>query len=86
MPRREPEFDLSQYAEALGDPSAYFVDHRGRDKPLVVRHEDGMPAFVIEDDDTLTPYEAPAPDPSAAPVSGNLDYRAGDAAFGVGVG
>lgn len=80
MPRFS--LDLNRFADTLGNPDDYFIDHAGRSKPLVVRHSDGVPAYVVEEDDTLTPFEAPAPDPAAAPVDGELDYRADGARFG----
>lgn len=79
MPRFS--LDLGQYEAIIGDPADYFVDHAGRAKPLIVRHSDGVPAYVVEEDDTLTPFEPPAPDPAAAPVTGRIDTRADGATF-----
>lgn len=82
MPRFS--LDLGQYEAIIGDPADYFVDHVGRAKPLIVRHSDGVPAYVVEDDDTITPWEPPPPDPAAAPVAGGFDYRADGARFSGG--
>jgi hypothetical protein len=76
--------DLNNYRDVLGNPDDYFVDHAGRAQPLIVRHSDGVPAYVVEDDDTLTPWESPAPNPEAAPVVGALDPQAGGATFSGG--
>jgi hypothetical protein len=82
MPRFS--LDLNVYRAILGNPDDYFVDHAGRAKPLIVRHADGVPVYVVEDDDTLTPWEPPAPNPAAAPVAGALNHQAGGATFSGG--
>lgn len=76
-----PDHDLSAHAAVLGNPADYFVSSAGRPKPLVVRHADGEPVFIIEADGSLTPYGAPAPPAPAPPVVGDLDHRADPARF-----
>lgn len=49
--------NLDRYAEVLGDPSKYFVDHFGP-HPRVVEHATGMPRYVIDNGGQLRPYDA----------------------------
>lgn len=46
--RTDPKYDLAKYAKPLGNPADFFV-HWESDRPLVVRHSTGMPAFIIGD-------------------------------------
>lgn len=75
-----PEYDLSAHADVLGDPADYFVSSEGRIKPLVVRHEDGIPVAYLEEDGSLTPYEPPAAAHDVK-VTGELDHQAGPSKF-----
>jgi hypothetical protein len=54
LPAFDP-FDLARHANVLGDPAQYFLDLQSG-VPLVVRHADGAPVFVVDDRGQLRPH------------------------------
>lgn len=56
-----PDLDLEKHRDRLGDPAAYFVDHEGRHRALVVEHATGLPRFVLEPDGTLGEFDPANP-------------------------
>ena len=50
-------FNLDAHAEVLGDPADYFLNLQTH-VPIVTRHSDGEPAFVIDDAGKLRPFAA----------------------------
>lgn len=73
------EFDLSKYADRLGDVKDYFVDeHAGAYR--VVRHSDGVVVGMLRPDGAIAPH-VQAPNPEAPPVTGTLNVEADESTF-----
>lgn len=53
-----PTIDINKYTDILGDVSKYFISNDNHRAPLIVRHEDGIACFVIDESGVAHPWDA----------------------------